>query len=85
MNQCRLLLTRASIAPLLQTTWHLSLHYFISETNEDPLAISAFLIQKAIGRHKMYALPEGECPAPGARGFLVSFSADTAPNPTRIG
>lgn len=53
MMQCRLLLTRASIAPLLQTTWQLSLHYFISETNENPLAILAFLNQKAIQRHKM--------------------------------
>ena len=43
MMQCRILLTRASIAPLFQTTWHLSLHYFISETNEYP----AFLIQKS--------------------------------------
>ena len=41
--QCRILLTRVSIAPLFQTTWHLSLHYFISETNEYP----AFLIQKS--------------------------------------
>ena len=48
MMQCRILLTRASIATLFQTTWHLSLHYFISETNEYP----AFLIQKS--NQKMY-------------------------------